>query len=67
MPPLVHYFFFYIIKEIRTVILGNTFVFMVYLLSFLKENGVTKKGYSTKSLENKSRKLPKIPHILSIP
>lgn len=42
MPPLVHYFFFYIIKEIRTVILGNTFVFMVYLLSFLKENGVTK-------------------------
>lgn len=66
MPPLVHYFFLNV-KEIRTVILGNTFVLMVHLLSFLKENGVTKKGYSTKSLENKSRKLPKIPHILSIP
>lgn len=42
MPPLVHYFFLNV-KEIRTVILGNTFVFMVHLLSFLKENGVTKK------------------------
>lgn len=63
---LLVYYFFLNVKEIRIVILGNIFVFMVYFLLFLKENGVTKKGYSIKLLENKSRKLFKIFYILFI-